>query len=145
MATAVNASNSQACTVGTEHTLATVTAAGNYQAQFDIPAAATAADIFELNIYQKLAGSGDTATLAEKLIVRGRAVAHRRILDPVVSPVELQLRIKQLAGTSRTVPWARPTARAGSSTAASHPMSATPGRAAAGRRYRAAPRSAFPR
>ena len=37
MATAVNASGSQACTVGTEHTLATVTAAANYQAQFDIP------------------------------------------------------------------------------------------------------------
>lgn len=105
MTAAVNTSGSQATTISTEHTLATVTAAGTYLCVVDLATLAQG-DVVEVRAYGK-AGSSDTERL------RARATYGPGILSiplvesiPLVSPHHLRFTLKQAAGTSRTFPWA---------------------------------------
>lgn len=105
MAVSVSTSGSQTCTISTEHTLATVTDPGIYQAALDVSAAADG-DVFVVRVYGK-ARSSDTERLLDLLTVGPvapatllvRTVAH-------VSPHYYRLTLTQTAGTGRAVPWA---------------------------------------
>lgn len=103
----IQSSGSQACTIGTEHTLATIAAPGTYQLALGIPAAATLADVFEATPVWKLAAGGDTPQRGETVTVRGTGAAfHVRPCPPALTPVQLAFVIKQISGTGRTVAWA---------------------------------------
>lgn len=105
MTATVSSSGSQPCTIGTEHTLVTNTAAGTYLATADL-AAMVNGDVFELRVYGK-ASSSDT----ERQLHRGTygpiVLASQLVQSlPIASPHHLRYTIKQIAGTSRTIPWA---------------------------------------
>jgi hypothetical protein len=107
MAISVITSGSQACTVNTEHELATVTAAGSYQLVLDVSALASGStpDILRVRIYGK-ARSTDTERLEDDFsIVGAQARALFRSL-PVWSPHHYRVTITQTQGTGRTIPWA---------------------------------------
>lgn len=107
MAVAVNTSGSQTCTITTEHTLATVTAAGVYQLALDVSALVNGStpDILQVRVYGK-ARSSDTERLMEEWYIIG---AQRKPLwrsNPEVSPHSYRVTITQTQGTGRAIPWA---------------------------------------
>lgn len=104
MAVAVNTSGSQTATVSTEHTLATITAAGVYVLVVDCANMVTG-DECELRIYGK-ARSSDTERL---IYVYGFAHAQGQPLKESVAvptPHHAKFTLKQTAGTGRAFPWA---------------------------------------
>ena len=106
MAVSVNTSGSQTATIGTEHTLATITTAGIWILVVDI-AAMAAGDIVELRVYGK-ARSTDTERLlfgpeSYGPIVPGQLLVYS---VPVVSPHSSRFSLKQTNGTGRAFPWA---------------------------------------
>jgi hypothetical protein len=106
MAVSVNTSGSQTAVIGTEHTLATITAAGIYQLMTDI-ANLAAGEIVELRAYGK-ARSGDTERLMWGPVSYGPIVPSQ-LLPPspaIVTAVSLRFTLKQTAGTGRAFPWA---------------------------------------
>ena len=107
MAVSVKTSGSQACTVPTEHTLATVTDAGVYQLALDLATATdgTTPDIFQVKIYGK-ARSSDSERLMEVWEFIGSLGKPLWRSNPECSPHYYKATINQLQGTSRTIPWA---------------------------------------
>jgi hypothetical protein len=106
MAISEHATGSQACTVGTEHTLNSTTPEttdGIYQLYLDV-SALVAADVLEIRIKEKCR-TGDTI---RQLLLSTLAGAQS---DPLwCSPSLILLNgwdmtIKQTAGTSRTILW----------------------------------------
>jgi hypothetical protein len=107
MAVTLKTNGSQACTVGTDHTLATITDAGVYSLEVTIPAAATFADVFEFWAVTKIGAGGDTAYARQRVTVRGRGAAFNLPpLAPLESVASVAFVVNQSAGTSRTVAWA---------------------------------------
>lgn len=106
MAVSVNTSGSQTATINTEHTLATITAAGIYQLLVDL-GALVAGDIVELRAYGK-ARSTDTERLMWGPVSYGPIVPTQLLpLSPAfITAVSLRLSLKQVAGTGRAFPWA---------------------------------------
>lgn len=101
----VNTSGSQTAVISTEHTLATVTAAGVYILSVDA-SALTGSDVLELRIYGK-ARTGDTERLLHRGTYGPTSLAIPLIQSiPVVSPHHLRATLKQIAGTGRAYPWA---------------------------------------
>lgn len=107
MAVSVKDSGSQTCTVTTEHTLATITDAGVYQAELDFNASVngTTPDLFEVRLYSK-ARSGDTERLQKVWSIIGAQSEINFLTPPKISPHHYKLTLKQTQGTSRVVPWA---------------------------------------
>lgn len=101
----VQDSGSQSATLTTEHTLATVTAAGTYQLAVDANALA-AGETLTLRIYGK-ARSADTERLAYKASFAGEAIDAPLLMSlPVVSPHHAKFTLEQNGGTGRAFPWA---------------------------------------
>lgn len=107
MAAAVKTSGSQAATVTTEHTLATVTDAGVYQAAIDVSDLVNGAtpDLLEIRIYGK-ARSSDTERLIKVWSLIGAQTEALWLSPPFISPHHYKLTINQIQGTSRTFEWA---------------------------------------
>lgn len=105
MAVSVADSGSQTCTISTEHTLATITAAGVYCTVLDLSAAADG-DVFLLRVYGK-ARSTDSERLSESYSV-GPMPAGSPLVTTLsrISPHHYRITITQTAGTGRAVPWA---------------------------------------
>lgn len=106
MAVSVNTSGSQTATIGTEHTLATITTAGIYQLYVDV-ASLVAGDIVELRVYGK-ARSTDTERLLYGPFSVGPIVPGQLLIPSpaVVSPHSVRFSLKQTTGTGRAFPWA---------------------------------------
>lgn len=101
----VNTSGSQTATISTEHTLATVSAAGVFVLSVDISALA-ANDILILRVYGK-ARTSDTERLLHKGVYGPIAVATPLVQSvPIVSPHHFKATLLQSAGTGRAFPWA---------------------------------------
>lgn len=103
----VNASGSQTCTISTEHTLATVTAAGTYQLALDLAELVDAAtpDILTVRLYTKCRSS-DTERLSESWEFIGAQGKPNWRSNPELSPHHVRFTITQSQGTGRAIPWA---------------------------------------
>lgn len=100
----VKTSGTQAATLNTEHTLATVTDPGTYQLLVDC-AALTGSDVVELRIYTKVLAGG-TERLYHRATYGPTALAVPAVASiPIVSPREIRATLKQIAGTGRSFPW----------------------------------------
>lgn len=107
MTASVAADGSQACSIGTEHTLATITAAGTYDLELDmsVSVGGTTPDVFEIREYTKVR-SGGTERLRKIYMVVGAQVETAYNTWPRLSPHHTRYTIKQVQGTGRTVEWA---------------------------------------
>jgi len=106
MALSENTNGSQTCTIGTEHTLATVTSANVFQLSLDLNAmvGGTTPDILEIREYMK-ARSSDSERLLKVTTVVGAQVEIGYQTVPRISPHHYKVTIKQTQGTGRAVPW----------------------------------------
>lgn len=107
MAASVNTDGSQTCTVGTEHTLATITAGGTYDLELDFTNAVggTTPDIFEVREYIKVRAGG-SEVLKKVYTVVGAQVEIAFNTWPRLIPHHVKYTLKQTQGTGRAVPWA---------------------------------------
>jgi hypothetical protein len=109
MAIITAASGTQAATVGTEHTLATITTPGRYWLAVDVSALVAGAtpDIVELRLYTRVL-SGGTNRIAwyraytGGLVVEGLVQSMPVVVDPGTQVVAT---LKQTQGTGRSYPW----------------------------------------
>lgn len=113
---AVEASGSQTCTVGTEHTLHSITAEKTIIVTINLLNAADGAtpDIFVIRIYASAADGGTKYLQREFHFVGkqgsgsfGSSPLGTLIKDtvPVKIPYEGEVTLEQVQGTSRSVPW----------------------------------------
>lgn len=101
----VKSSGTQAATLSTEHTLATITDPGTYQLKVDL-SPLVAADVVELRIYSKVLSSG-TERLQHKATYGPTPLAAPIVVSiPDVSPHHFKATLKQVAGTGRSFEWA---------------------------------------
>lgn len=106
MAVTEKTSGSQTATIGTEHTLATVTDPGIYQLRVDI-ANLAAGDILELRIYSKARSATDSERLSQGPATYGPIAPEEKLPDsiPLQATGHYKATLKQTAGTGRAFPW----------------------------------------
>lgn len=107
MAVTIHASGSQACTVTTEHTLTAnpETTAGAYQVMMDFNPS-VALDIFEIRIKEKVLDSSGTQRVVWMDTVAQVQGEEKAWVSPVIMLINgWDVSLKQIAGTSRTIPW----------------------------------------
>lgn len=99
-------SGSQACTVTTEHSLASTTTAGTYCLRIDLNAAVdgTTPDRFRVAVKTKTL-TGSTARYEQSWEIEGAQYLDNWISDPVPSVHYVEFLLTQTTGTSRTVDW----------------------------------------
>ena len=100
---AVQASGTQTATLGTEHTLATVTAAGTYYLEVDT-AALAAGETLLLSQKVKTLSGGTTRLESTGLYKHVQGVPIKRSV-PIQSDQEYVATLKQTGGTGRAYPW----------------------------------------
>lgn len=105
MAVSVATSGSQTATLGTEHTLATITAAGVYQLAVDMNAMLNG-ETLELKIYGKARTTDTERLMWSGVFVNAQTGAPLPLLPPLVSPHSYRVTLKQTGGTGRAYPWA---------------------------------------
>lgn len=93
---------SQATTLDTLVTLATISAAGRYHFVPRVPSAAVAADIFEFSLWEKV-GSGDTSAKVHSVTVAGTGALQPVDLGVWAVVTEMILKVNQTDGTTRTI------------------------------------------
>lgn len=109
MAVTAYGSNTQTATIGTEHSLQSVTAAGVYSLHVDT-AAMLAGDILELRVYQIVLASG-TKRLVFFHAYYGVQPTHdvMKVSIPLGNDItdanSLQFTLTQTFGTGRGYPW----------------------------------------
>lgn len=103
MALAVVQQNTQAATVGTEHTLATETGSKVYVLVVDLGPLANG-DVVELTIYTKVR-STSTERVAYSASYAHAQVEPNKYSIPVPSDVSFKATLKQTAGTGRSFDW----------------------------------------
>jgi hypothetical protein len=100
------ASGSQTATVGTEHTLATITTTKTFVANVDC-ANMQANDFVELKVWRKVRSS-DTLRVAGSRIVSWLEAAVSPNIDLKIVASgggEFRVTLRQISGTSRAFPW----------------------------------------
>jgi hypothetical protein len=110
MAWIVAASGTQAATVGTEHTLATVTSPGRYRLVVDVAALAggTTPDIVELRGKTRVLSGGTDRLVWPAIACVGGLVVTGVVQCPEVvvdQGVQAIFTLKQTQGTGRSFPW----------------------------------------
>lgn len=106
MAVSEKTGGSQTATIGTEHTLATVTDPGIYVLRVDL-ANLAAGDVVELRVYSKARSGTDSERLKDGPATYGPIVPDALLPDsiPVLATGHLKATLKQTAGTGRAFPW----------------------------------------
>ena len=104
MALSVKTEGSQAATLDTEHTLATVTDAGVYVLAVDL-ANMVNNDQVILRIKTKLT-TGDTSQLSYDVVYKHAQARDNVFSVPVPAPIEFVATLEQTDGTGRTFIWA---------------------------------------
>lgn len=98
----------QAATISTEHTLATITTDGTYQLEVDMDplAGGTTPDIVELRAKVKIR-TGESSKQVYYGVWMGDQGTEDliKVSDPVVCVEELVFTLKQTQGTGRTFTW----------------------------------------
>lgn len=105
MAVSVQSSGSQACTLDTEHTLATITTAGTYQLMLDL-SNLVIGDILVARLKCKAFSAQGSVILFEQFFSGPPGNEKLALSPPIPAPIELVATIEQTDGTGRTVPWA---------------------------------------
>lgn len=106
MAVTEKTSGSQTATVGTEHTLATVTDSGIYVLRVDLNALA-AGDIVELRLKAKARNATDSERLIHGPAPYGPIAPDQKLADspPIMATGHFVATLKQTSGTGRAFPW----------------------------------------
>lgn len=106
MAVTEKTGNSQTATIGTEHTLATVTDAGIYVLRTYLTNLA-AGDIVELRIYTKGRNAIDPEGVIHGPAMYGPIPPDQKYVDsvPIMTTGHFKATLKQVAGTGRAFPW----------------------------------------
>lgn len=98
----------QAATIGTEHTLATITTAGTYQLEtdLDLMLGGTTPDLVELRAKVKIrTGESLKQVYGASYIGDQGTEDVVKVSPPVVCVTELVFTLKQTQGTGRTFTW----------------------------------------
>jgi hypothetical protein len=99
------ASGTQACTVTTEHTLTTITAAGTYVLSLNLNPAA-AGDIFEARAYLKVLTGSTERVLYFDTWADGQPVDDQvKFMVPIPTLFSVKFTLKQTAGVGRSIEW----------------------------------------
>lgn len=98
-----NSSGTQTATVGTEHTLATITAAGSYVLHVDLSNLVNG-DAVELICKTKVKSTSTARQLFRVIFSHAQADPNVQCV-PVVSPHSVEFILKQVTGTSRDFDW----------------------------------------
>ncbi len=104
MAVFENTGGTQTATVTTEHTLATITAAGSYQLLVDT-SNMVMGDTVELRIKVKVRSASSSAQVMYEPYSHAQGDDAVKISPPVPAPFEFVATLKQTAGTSRDFVW----------------------------------------
>ena len=109
MTVAAFASGTQSASVGTEHFLANVNAAGVYTLHVD-PVNMVDGDVLELRVYQMILTSGTPRVVQYQIYYGAQAADDMiKISMPVANELtdsqSLRFSLKQTYGTSRNFPW----------------------------------------
>lgn len=108
MSLTITASGTQAATIGTEHTLSTLTGPKTFTLHVDANAmthGSGTADELELRIKTKVL-SGGTERVTYYALITGAQDIPIKISLPVPVPQTATVTLKQTAGTGRSFPWA---------------------------------------
>lgn len=106
MAATQEASGTQTATIGTEHTLATITTAKPFQLLVDISALA-AGEYVEIKVKRKVLSAGTLGISFSGIYSWLDAAVNPVVMcDPILSTSSFVATIKQLSGTGRAFPWA---------------------------------------
>ena len=103
----LEASGTQTATVGTEHTLATLTTNKTFVLVVDtatLTQAATVADVLELRVYTTVLTAGVSRVAYFASYVSNQAMPQK-ISIPIPSDISAVFTLKQTAGTGRAFPW----------------------------------------
>lgn len=103
----VAGSGTQACTISTEHTLATVTTSGNYciRCNFANAVDGSTPDRFVVRAYTKCL-SGSTEQLEQEQVFEGAQSLKNWVSDPLPSPHSVKYTLTQTSGAAgRSVEW----------------------------------------
>jgi len=106
MAIGDNTSGTQTATIGTEHTLATITAANVYQLKVDVSNMVGGAtpDLLELREYDK-PKTGGTERLLKTYYIAGAQVEAEVCTIPRIITSSYRVTLKQAQGTGRAFDW----------------------------------------
>jgi hypothetical protein len=100
------AENTQACTIGTEHTLTTITDAGIYVLSLNLNPLA-AGDIIEARAYVKVRSASTERVLYVDAWADDQPVDDEvKFFVPIPTLYSVKFTLKQTAGTGRSIEWA---------------------------------------
>jgi len=103
----LNTNNTQTTTIGTEHTLATLTTGKTFQLCVDLNPLGGGSSPDELYIREYIKPtSGGTEQIFEEYSISGAMVEKMFISIPRLSAASLKYTLLQYAGTSRNIDWA---------------------------------------
>lgn len=101
----LEASGTQAATVGTEHTLATLAVNKSLWPEIDINAL-VAGEYVEIKVKTKTLSGGVTRTIQSAIFSwLDAGVGSGVSMEPIISDLEYVLSLKQIGGSSRSFPW----------------------------------------
>lgn len=103
MAITVESSGTQTAVIGTEHSLATTTAAKVYDLSVDTSNMING-DVLELRIKRKVLTGGAEALLFYAVFSHAQSEPVK-VSVPVVAPYGATFTLKQTAGTAKAFPW----------------------------------------
>jgi hypothetical protein len=106
MTVSAKSSGTQACTIGIEHTLTTITDAGVYELNLDISAlvGGSTPDILEVREKRKtLSGGTQREEFCESFV--GGACPPMVTFRAKLTTIEVVYTIRQTQGTGRSIPW----------------------------------------
>lgn len=105
MAVSENTGGTQAATISTEHTLATITAGGTFQLVVDLDNLANG-DVVELRAKVKVRSSSTAKELLIGVYANDRGSQNVVWSPPIPAPHSVAFTLKQTAGTGRSFEWA---------------------------------------
>ena len=103
MSWTLDSSGTQTTTVGTEHSLATSTSNATFVYEVDL-SALDVGDVVELRV-NGITLSGGTAAQMWKGTFAAPRVSPRIQSPPVPSDISITVTLKQVSGSSRSIPW----------------------------------------
>jgi hypothetical protein len=108
MTVSVNTSGSQTATIGTDHSLATISSAGTYQFVVDTAnmVGGTTPDILQLSVYTKTRSTDTERLLFQHFLIGAQNINEWPSPPFGAASADYTVKLKQIQGTGRAFPWA---------------------------------------